>query len=258
MLYFIFGLVGWGVTSLKNAALHRPPDDLLQSALGLFWWMDIEHLNHYGFVLWFLPALFWARLIIFFMKKYLRVNDILLLSLLILTSNTISNLTKLPFGIDKALVALPWVFFGLVFNRHKDYLLSRSPWKIIFPVLAALVLVYMFGLPRLDLATKVVGNAYISIPYTFSVMFLLIYIVHYIRFPLRGANFIEQLVGQFGVYSLLVLVTHPYTNNISHLIVNFFLGDGYWLEKFSLSILMLFAFIQIKLVFIKSSLFKWL
>ena len=256
--YFIFGFIGWVVNSLKNIALHRPPDDVLQSAIGLFWWMDVAHLNHYGFVLWFLPALFWARLIIYFIEKHLGFNGLLLLSVLALIANSASNAFVLPFGIDKAITVLPWVIFGLVFNRYKNELLTVNVWKIIFLVLAALIPVYFMGLQRLDIATKDVGNIFVSIPYTFSVIFLIIYSAYHLKLGSIKSNFIGKMVSQFGVFSMLILVAHPYTNNITYLLVNYFLKDGFWAVKFALSVIMLLILLRLKFSFNESCLFKWL
>ena len=56
--FFIFGVLGLVVNEIKNILLHRPQEDIVQSITGLLFWMDMPHLQHYGFVLWFLPTPF--------------------------------------------------------------------------------------------------------------------------------------------------------------------------------------------------------
>ena len=59
--YLFFGVLGITAEFFKNVALGRPILPLDESLLGLLYFMDMPHLHHYGFVLWFLPALFWGK-----------------------------------------------------------------------------------------------------------------------------------------------------------------------------------------------------
>ena len=256
--YLIFGFIGWLVNLIKNIILHRPLEDFMQSASGLLWWMDIEHLNHYGFVLWFLPALFWARFIVYFMVKYLRINDVLLIVVLILTASAASKLPNLPMGVDNALVALPWVGLGFCFNLHRNKLLSFNWWAIFVAVITLVVPVYFFGMQRLDLATKHIGNVIATVPYTFAVIFIIIYVVYWLSLLPVKLNVVGQALNLFGTYSLAILVAHPYTNNIAHLIVTFFLGDIYWSVKYLLSMVMILGFMYIRKLYASTLFFKYL
>lgn len=59
--YLFFGVLGITAEFFKDVALGRPILPLGESLLGLLYFMDMPHLHHYGFVLWFLPALFWGE-----------------------------------------------------------------------------------------------------------------------------------------------------------------------------------------------------
>ncbi len=256
--YLIFSFIGLIINLLKNIILHRPFENFIQSTSGLLWYMDIEHLNHYGFVLWFLPALFWGRFIVYFMVKYLRINDMLLIVISILTASVTTNLPNLPLGIDNALVALPWVGVGFCFNRHRNKLLSFNRRTFFIVVITLVVPVYFFGMQRLDLATKNIGNVIATVPYTFAVIFIIILFFYRLTLLPIKLNFVDCALNLFGTYSLAILIAHPYTNNIAHLIVTFYLGDIYWSVKYLLSILMLSGFIYIRKLYANTLFFKYL
>lgn len=259
--YFIFGALGWLVNGIKNILLHRPQEDILQSMAGLLFWMDAPHLQHYGFVLWFLPALFWARMLSFCLKKYLKLNELLLFMLCVLCAYWFAYPIgfTLPFGMDKGIVAAPWVFIGTVFFRHKEKFMALSKWKVASVALLVLFIVYFDGLPRLDMATNNVGHIFVTLPYTFAVIILIAYWAHNMNFggyaPLKKFS---AIIDKFGAQSMLVYVIHPYTNNVAFLLSTYLLGEGYWYIKFALTAMMLMAAIQIRLRYPSLPLFKYL
>ena len=57
--YFIFSTLALIIEPIKRTLLGREDIDVLSELIGIFFFMDYPHLiNTYGFVLWFLPALF--------------------------------------------------------------------------------------------------------------------------------------------------------------------------------------------------------
>lgn len=114
--YFIFALVGLALETIKRIALHRENLDYLHEIQGIFIWMDIPSLmNTYGFVLWFLPALFFGRVFLFLINK--QVISILIQSIIILLLFSLSFFVNLPFEIDNALNAVLFIFTGSLFFR---------------------------------------------------------------------------------------------------------------------------------------------
>jgi len=258
--YFIFGALGLVVNDIKNVLLHRPQEDIFQSIIGLLYWMDAPHLQHYGMVLWFLPALFWARILSFCLLKYLKLNELLLFMLCAMCAYLFTNpATTLPFGLDKGMVALPWVFMGSVFCRNKEKLLALSIWKVAPVVLLVFLIVYFDGMPRLDMAAKDVDHIFLTLPYTFSVIFLIVYLTHAVNVGgLTQLKTFSDFISNFGNQSMLVYVVHPYTGNVAYLMSIFFLGEGHWVFRLALTTAMLMLVIKIRLRHQDSSLFKYL
>ena len=205
--FFIFGALGLLVNDLKNILLHRPLEDFIQSIIGLLFWMDEPHLQHYGFVLWFLPALFWARMLSYCLLKYLKLNELIIFMLCVLCAYLFANNSSftLPFGLDKGMVAVPWVFMGSVFFRNKEKLLTLPIWEIVFMALLITLIVYFGDMPRLDMAAKNIGHIAVTLPYTFSVIILIVYLTYNISFgectPLKK---ISAVISKFGSQSMLV------------------------------------------------------
>ena len=259
--YLIFGALGLLVNDIKNVFLHRPQEDVFQSIVGLLYWMDYPHLQHYGFVLWFLPALFWARLISYGLTQYLKLNEGLVFLLCVACAYVFSDMVQLtlPFALDKGLVALPWVFMGSVFYRRKEKFLTLPIWKIAPLALLVFLIAYFDGVPRLDFAVRNAGHFFITLSYTFAVIFLIVWLIYNARFgesaPLRN---ISAFISRFGSESMLVYIAHPYTNNGAYLLSNYLLGEGYWYIKFALTVAMLMVVIGIKLRYQGSLLFKYL
>lgn len=259
--YFIFGALGLLVNDIKNVLLHRPQEDVFQSMTGLLFWMDAPHLQHYGMVLWFLPALFWARMVSFCLLKYLRVNDFVVFAFCAACAYLFSSFrdVTLPFGLDKGMVALPWVFMGAVFFRHKEKVLAMPVWKIVPVALLALSIAYFAGMPQLDLATKNLDHFFVALPYTFSIIISVLYLAYYLnsceRPPLKV---ISAALSGFGAESMLVYIVHPYTNNGAYLISTHFFGEGYWFITFAITMAMLMVVMRIKLRYRGTLLFKYL
>jgi len=239
--YFLFGMLGLVVNAIKEIVLERDREDVLDELVGLFWWMDIDHLQHYGFVLWFLPALFWARVSVFLLTKYLKVNVILLLMLVLVFLSRISEFEILPLALDKGVVALPWVLSGYIFGKHKQNLLSNSIWKLLFFTGGFLVIYYFGLLLPLDMARNNVGNIYLAFPCALFVSYFLIFLLFKFDCLLQRYSFLTV----FGMESMLVLVLHPYLNNIFHLIVlHYFNGEWYFKFLCTFAVLSLLIFLK--------------
>lgn len=257
--FLIFGALGLFATFIKDILLHRPLEPLQESLTGLLFWADTNHMHHYGFVLWFLPALFWGRIFIFLSVKHLQWHPAILVGASVIVAWLSAQYLTLPWGLDKALVALPWIMMGAVFNRYLDRWLS-SGWQGVSALgILFVLLIYAGGMQRLDLANKDIGNLLLSVPYTLSVVLLLIGLLYqcnvYSTPKIKGATDVLVLFGQ---NTMLVMVLHVYTNNAADIVDNHFLGSGYWLITFFLSVALIFIFIQIKRRYADSLVFKYL
>lgn len=257
--YLIFGMLGLIATVVKNIVLHRPIESLIDGVAGIVYWADSVHMHHYGLVLWFLPALFWGRSFVFLVTKYIRLHPAILMLGAIALAWVSQHYMALPFGLDKGLVALPWIFMGVVFYKYRERWLSSKLYLVLGLVLFLVIFVSVVGMQPLDLATKNIGNPVRSIPYTAAVILIIVWLLH------RGVTYTDLsngrvfgLLNLFGRHSMLVLVLHVYTNNAADILVNHVLGEGYWYVTFIVSAAVVYLFILMKQRYAGSFVFKYL
>lgn len=257
--FLIFGAIGFLATLVKNVLLHRPIEPFSESLAGLLYWADSMHMHHYGFTLWFLPALFWGRTLVFFGVKYIYWHPAILMAVATVIAWLAAHYVTLPFGLDKALVALPWILMGYLFYQNRERWLTVNWPYIFFLTLFIALFVYLGGLPHLDLATKNMGNPLQSIPYSVAVIFLLTWSLykfnHYTGYWTK--RYLNVLI-QFGQNSMLVLVLHVYTNNAADILVNHLLGAGYWFVTFAMSVALVYLAILVKKRYSDSLIFRYL
>jgi len=257
--FLIFGTLGFLATLFKNIVLHRPIEPLTESLSGLLYWVDPIHMHHYGLVLWFLPALFWGRMAVFLLAKYVRLHPLLLLILAAVGASWVAHYVDMPFGLDKGFVALPWIYLGYLFYTHRDCWLSANWYYVVGLALFCFLLVYAGGIRPLDLGSKNFGNPLFSIPYTLSLILIIFWLLYRGgTFSFLSKNRFVAVVSQFGRDSMLVLVLHVYTNNIADILVNHVLGPGYWFMTFALSASLVYAAVLLKRRYATSPMFKYL
>jgi fucose 4-O-acetylase-like acetyltransferase len=243
MPYFLFSLIGLALETVKRAVLNRESLDYLHELKGIFIWMDMSSLiNTYAFVLWFLPALFFSRFFLVVISKY--VNNIFVQFLICSALFGISFLLDLPFGIDNALNAILFLFFGSVFYRFYQ----ENNIIYVFPILTA-ILYFIYGIPRLDMATKDYGNIFVNILFSVGLVYAIIVI-------LKQKNYSSSLIALWGSNTMLLFIAHPYTNNIAHLVVERF-NFGDWYLKFFISITILQVILLLKTKFESRGVFKY-
>ena len=169
--YFIFAILAIILETFKRLALNRPNLDYSNEFVAVFVWMDYPSLiNTYGFVLWFLPSLFFARLLLFVINK--KIESVLIQFGIISLLFYISLKFNIIFGIDNALNAILFVFMGSVFYRHyqNDKRLALLPFILVG-------LMYYYGVPELDIANKAYENTLINIIYSMGIIFVFISIL---------------------------------------------------------------------------------
>lgn len=223
--YFIFAFIGIVAEVIKRAALHRDELDYSQELLGVLVWMDGQSLiNSYAFVLWFLPALFFARLFLVLVNQ--SINNNAIKGILILSLFALSFYIQLPFAIDNALNGLLFVFIGhIFFNRYQDV-----KYLYILPVVLIALSIY-FGIPSLDMASKTYGNIFVNIIFAIAIIYLFILIF-------KKINISHNILTLWGGNTMLLFIVHPYTNNIAHILVeNFYFGQWYFKLFISLALL---------------------
>lgn len=227
--YFIFSLLAIFIESIKRLVLNRDVlnwNDVLQ---GTLIWMDINTLSEtYAFVLWFLPALLFARFSVYLVIKYILSIWVRWIVLLLLFF--ISMYTELPFAMDEGFNAALFVYIGwLVFKADNNFLLFGF-------IIIGLYL--FFGIPSLDMASKSYQNPLLNIIWSVGFSYLIIAGV-------RALDINSRLILIWGGNTMLLFIIHPYTNNIATLIVDKYIS-GFWFIKLLISLILLQCVILFK------------
>lgn len=241
--YFIFAFIGLIIETVKRIVLHREGLEYLHELKGVFIWMDMPSLmNTYGFVLWFLPALFFSRVILVTILKYFR--NLFIQFVLVCGLFSISFIAQLPFGMDNTLNAILFVFIGNTFFKYYQNI------KLFYILPFIVILLYfVYGIPILDLANKNYENAVINIFWAISIIFIFITIF-------KKIDLKNKLLTIWGGNTMLLFIIHPYTNNIAHIVVEK-LHFGDWYLKFIISIILLEIILLLKQRFENKGIFKY-
>lgn len=177
--YFIFAVLGLALETLKRVALHRDSLDYAHELQGIFIWMDMPSLiNSYAFVLWFLPTLFFARVFLVTIHKYIK--NIVFQFMIVTVLFTSSFFVDLPFALDNAFNAILFVFIGNIFFKfYQDRKLLYILPVIMFGIY------FSFGMPSLDMASKSYSNVFINVFFALGIVYTMIVILKKIDFSNR-------------------------------------------------------------------------
>ncbi len=224
--FIIFSLIGLMAEYLKQFiwpgfAFANGNINLQKEIIGIFWLMDITNLHHYGYVLWFLPALFWAKQIYTFLQRYFH-NPYLISAFSLILLLVFSNQPLLlPFGIDKGLMGLFW-FSLATFITGKFWMFS-------------LFILLFLPFPVTNLATKSIS--------VFGIIYSLIAINTFVGIFKKYIHKLSFL-QIFGRQSLLVFITHPYLNNLAYFLIIYLLRSNWLLE---LTVILTMLLLELKL-----------
>lgn len=229
--FFIFATIGFMVTYFRNIFQGREHESALQGLAGIFYWMDMGHLNNYGFVLWFLPALFWGKFINLTLLKYLKNRVIIGVLIASIFSLIISTQMRLPFALDIGILASLWIYIGYIFYNY-----LREPvlkyWYYVLIVIAPFLV--FLQVPTLNLSDRSFSFPVYNVIFSLFIIIPLYIFVAKINPRLNSKNKIVKVLSYCGQNTMFIFVFHPYTNNIVYLIVNRFFKD-IWYIKFILS-----------------------
>lgn len=241
--FFIFGLLGIVAEIIKRNLFPGfefayQDFSIVKELQGLFFWMDFTHMHQYGFVLWFLVALFWGKIILQFLLKVIKNKIVIGIICLALFFALANQNFILPFSADKALFSLVWIFGGYFCY---NYCIKEDKWKLgnYFIIFAAAMLIVL-PIPSVNVAIKVAQTPLASLLFSFSVIVLLVSI-----FKNFGGKYINNpFLEDWGKNSLIILVLHPYTNNAGYIIASKFF-NGNWGVNFIISVILLIMLLLI-------------
>ena len=247
--FIIFALLGFFATYFRNIVLHRENQDIAKALLDTFLWMDMKHMNNYGFVLWFLPALFWGRFISYTLLRYIKQKLAILLATVFIFAATIYFKTALPFVIDLGMIAALWITVGyFVFNFWAQHIVRY--WKYLVLVLPICLL--FLPLHTIDLSGRYFSSPAYNVLYSFIVLILLFVASH----KVPHENKVSQLCSYLGKNSLFIFVFHPYTNNIAYLFVNRYF-ENIWYIKYAVSLCLIYLLLVLYRKYMSANIFKY-
>ena len=190
--------------------------------------MDYDRLiGTYAFVLWFLPALFIGKTLVYLILKYSRffLIEIVLISIAFLIGYNFN----FPLAIDDGLISAPYIFIGYYFYKNKGVLANKTIAVVLLIPLLLIPLVY--GVPELNISTKYYESILINFIWTCTLSFLLFILFSKLKFNIKALEYL-------GINSLYIFLIHPYTNNIAY-----YAASNYLIQLFiSLSMLVLITY----------------
>jgi fucose 4-O-acetylase-like acetyltransferase len=255
--YFIFSALALAITSLKIWGLQREPLNYLYELNAIAYWMDYKHLiNTYAFVLWFLPTLFFAKIFYYTIKKY--ISSLLLQTSLFLFLFMISFQVPLPFALSNAMNSVLWIFigsvlFGILNSENKVHLSQYSHTiTLLLPAVVIVIIYAYWGIPKLDMSSLKYANKILNVLWVVSLFMLFTHLCKALTSKAKK----EGLLVQWAGGTMMLFILHPYTNNISHIIVEK-LHFGGWPLKLTISLILLQLLLIIKQRFSNQWIFKY-
>ena len=225
--FFIYLSLGFIIEFLKRFYLDREQLKL-EDFIGALIYMDYDRLiGTYAFVLWFLPALFIGRTLVYLILKYSRffLIEIALTSIAFLIGYNFN----FPLAIDDGLISAPYIFIGYYFYKNKGVLANKT--TMIILLIPLLLISLLYGFPELNISTKYFESILINLIWTCALSFLLFILFSNLKINLKALEYL-------GINSLIIFLIHPYTNNIAY-----YAASNYLLQLFiSLSMLVLITY----------------
>jgi len=250
--YYIFAVVGLGAEILKRYLLGRSNLNLIDELIGIFYYMNESHLHHYGFILWFLPALFFSRVLVYFLLKKIpdagiKKDTLLIFIFFIITFFSYNKIVEqIPFGLDKIFVGGSWIILGYFINK---YIINKINWgykTILLAILIFISLVKYLGIPIVNISGRKMIPVIYSHFYIISFLFLLLSIFIYFT-----KDYTKNVIKKIAQNTMFIYIFHIYTNNICYYFV---IGNPeyYWISR------SLFSVVAIStLVYLYDKYWRW-
>lgn len=251
--YLLFGIIGIIAYYAKSILLHREVENIVRLAINFFVYMDMPHnAQHYGFVLWFLPAYFWSKLITrLYIKVKLKCTTfmcwiylVLLFALgemLIICHNLYAEFYIL--GIPEGIVCSIWMIAGTECGKLLEYMKNR---KLIFNWIICICVILIFAnilhIPHLNLGGYFAENIFVNLIWS-SAFFVLIYLTGEICCK-KLPDCLKNIINWLSVNSIYLMAFHVYTNNVAHEVLQR-VSCNIWQINVILSYIILFAMIFI-------------
>lgn len=250
--FFIFSFIAIILTSFKIFLLGREQLNYTNELFAVIYWMDYKHLiNTYGFVLWFLPTLFFAKQIYYIITTLF--SSILIQICFFVFVFISSFYISMPFAFSNAMNSVLWVFSGsLLFSLISK--INDTKCNTIIVLLAAVIAVFYiyFGIPKLDMAAIIYEDKIINVLWAFLLVVFFSLFFKIVTAKYKNNN----LIKLWGEGTMLLFILHPYTNNIANIIVEK-IKFGDWPLKLLISLVILHCFLMVKKQLSNRRVFKY-
>lgn len=222
--YLAFCALGIVIECLKIRALGRTPLDVWETVAGVFYYMDYPHFHHYGFVLWFLPALFWGRVMMRAMLRFSVPVGCTAAVAIFVVGVWLPEDIILPFGLRGGMLATLWCLLGYFLYAPLQDKVARWDGRI---AIAGGVLLLLMPIPGLNLGEYALSTPLYNVVYSTLVFIVLFAIGNY----LGGADYsrIKRIISYLSYRSIYIMALHVYTNNAASLLRERFFPEAWWL-----------------------------
>lgn len=239
-IFISFNILGIIVANVRNYFLGRSILTLNDIMINTFLYTNSGEIVHYGFVLWFIPALFWAKSFFKILRKN-KITYILYIGIILL-----SLFSKIDFnnylGLKTGLEASVYLFMGYLYrNFYTNDYCSNKYFNIISSPLAIIFLCF-FNIPITNMQMGIYSDKIICFFYALINIFLIFKISETIS--LYSQSKLNRL-WYFGRNSLSLMIVHVYTNNLAYILVEKLFKKNYWIIKLFISLLLSFFIIEI-------------
>lgn len=257
MPFLAFNILAIGVEWGKRLLLGRELENILITLESSFINITSSTTHHYGFVLWFLPALFFGKLWVRFLIKLPNIALTCVLSIVIfifMTSVPPLQHLVLPFALTQSLLALPFIILGYYVRSHLKFD-NVNYWIVILVSLSCI----LFGLwyfnspfPEID-----IGNNWVLHPHLALIVSSLCCLILYSLVNVLAVFFRFSWASSIASSLMLVFILHPYTNNAGYLLIGYLFGNlvHSWLLILISSLLLLISILSLKKFFHRKGLF---
>lgn len=255
--FFIFSVIGIVSEIIKRVALGRDLEDFLTTIISSFVFFNSKSAHHYGFVLWFLPALFFSKLLV---RCTLHIGAIFsiifaLCGLFVINTFIPNGSIILPFALQQSIQILPFIVFGYIFINSVNGFSKQLCFFCGTFILVLFSLGFIFSkFPSIDIGSGRMPFSLMALVGPLSLCLALYFLSTALCYHYK-----IKWVTWFSPSVMLIFIVHPYTNNISFILVEhlFYTFELRWLLVLFFSLLFIFPILYLKNKYPKLGFFSY-
>ena len=234
--YLYFNIIYIAFYYVMSVVFHKNLLDgsVWDNLIGIF--VSMRWGTNYHHVLWFLPCLFFAKIMVYPLYHNKLGGGKIVISILSLIIGLVySRFAKypLPWAIDAAFVAVFFIVMGQLYMQNKAKI-DKYIGKYSIVIACIYVISLLLNFDKVEMFNKTYGNEVLFLTGSLSASLLIVWICG----KIKATNKVALLAADFGKLSLLVFTTHQYClflpitlhNRIVHNDV-LWQNYGYWIAS---------------------------